>query len=117
MSARVTINFESANISDTKDLEISDELLTATAIRNAMPSWDKLNTVVRDQPDATARLLQDYSAGRTDLALASARNLGLVTTRTAVGAESETEAEGVLAVIILIVVAIILILLFPKPVS
>jgi hypothetical protein len=115
MSARVTINFESANISDTKDLEVSDELLTATAIRNAMPSWDRLTTVVREQPDVAARLLQDYSAGRTDLALASARNLGLISTRTALG--PEPEAEGVLTVIILIVVAIILILLFPKPVS
>ncbi len=113
MSARVTISFESANVSDTKDLDVSDQLLTATAIRNAMPSWDRLTTVVRDQPDMTAKLLQDYSAGRMDLALASARSLGLITTRTALGPEPEPEAEGLLTVIILIVVAIILILLFP----
>ena len=109
MSATLTISFESSGVSDTNTMDIPDELLTATAIRNAMPSWDTLTTVVRDRPDATARLLQDYSAGRMDLALAGARNLGLIETRTTAG----PEPQGLVRIVLLVIIAIIIILLLP----
>jgi hypothetical protein len=113
MAASLTINLEESGRVFTQKLDLPSGPLTSEALKGALPTIDVIKTLVREQPAATAKLVQDYSAGRMDAVLATARDLGIVPEeRTA----TDNQA-GAGAVVVLIVIAIVLILIFAKPVQ
>jgi hypothetical protein len=113
MAASLTINLEESGRVFTQKLDLPSGPLTSEALKGALPTIDVIKTLVREQPAATAKLVQDYSAGRMDAVLATAQDLGIVPDER----RATDNQAGAGAVVVLIVIAIVLILIFAKPVQ